>query len=126
MKAIVLSATTAICRSASRRGLLLIPLSLVLILASADIASAQLNNTTNRPNAAVTNGTSAGASMTTGDDNSAYGFSALRFTTTGLRNTALGSLTLRNNAAGNDNTAVGSRALNVSIASNNTALGSQA
>src|SRR5882672_778959 len=90
---------------------------LLLALACANIASAQ-NNT--GPGSA--NGTSAGASFTSGTDNTAYGFSALQSDTTGSRNTAVGSLTLQNNIAGGNNTAVGYGALTVSIASNNTAL----
>ena len=41
-----------------------IAITLALILAAANFASAQLNNTTNGPNAVVTNRTNAGASMT--------------------------------------------------------------
>src|SRR5207248_2297159 len=118
MKAIVLSA-----RSPIRRPLLLVLVSLILALASANIASAQLNNTTNGPNAAVTNGTNAGAGMTTGDDNSAYGFSALQKTKTGIGNTAVGSQALKTSIAGSHNTAVGYGALTVDTASDNTALG---
>src|SRR5438477_11902120 len=118
MKAIVLSA-----RSPIRRPLLLVLVSLILALASANIASAHLNNTTNGPNAAVTNGTNAGASMTTGDDNSAYGFSALQKTTTGIGNTAIGSLALKSDIAGSHNTAVGYGALNYNTGYDNTALG---
>ena len=73
MKAIVLSGSSFICRLRS-----LVLVFLLVTLASAKIASAQLNNTTNGPNAVVTNGTNAGASMTTGDDNSAYGTSIFR------------------------------------------------
>ncbi|PYK96391.1 MAG: hypothetical protein DME32_17785 [Verrucomicrobia bacterium] len=118
MKAIVLSGSSFICRLLS-----LVLVFLLVILASAKIASAQLNNTTNGPNAVVTNGTNAGASMTTGDDNSAYGFSALQKTKTGLGNTAVGSLSLKNNIAGSHNTAVGYSALTVDTAGDNTALG---
>ena len=93
---------------------------LILALASADIASAQVHNTKT--------GVNAGASITTGDEDTADGFSALQLTNTGSFNTAVGSLALQKNTAGINNTAVGYQALtlNNATASGNTALGSQA
>src|SRR5689334_2877877 len=87
---------------------------LLLALASAHVASAQGNTRT---------GVNAGVSITIGDDNTADGFSALRFNGSGRRNTAVGSLSLRDNTSGKQNTAVGYGTLTVSVADNNTALG---
>src|SRR5947207_15778937 len=95
---------------------------LVLILASASIASAQLNNTTNGPNAAVTNGTNAGAGMTTGDDNSAYGFSALQKTKTGIGKNDVGSQALKTSIVGIHNTADAYGAITVDTASDKHSL----
>jgi hypothetical protein len=93
--------------------------SLILVLASASIASAQVHNTKT--------GVSALASITTGDENTADGFSALQFTNTGSRNTAVGSLALQKNTLGTTNTAVGYAALAVNTGANgNTALGTRA
>src|SRR5882762_7098891 len=78
---------------------------LILALASANIASAQTNNTKT--------GGSALISITTGDDNTADGFSALQLTNTGIRNTAVGSLSLNSNTSGSYSTAVGYGALKV-------------
>ena len=71
--------------------------SILLAWASVHPATAQIHNTTNGPNAVITNGIGAGASTTTGHDNSAYGFDALNLTTTGIANTALGSVALKSN-----------------------------
>ena len=81
---------------------------LVLALASANLASAQTNNTRT--------GVNAGASITTGDENNSDGFSALRLNTGGSQNTAVGSLSLQNNKTGLYNTAVGYKALTVNTA----------
>ena len=86
--------------------------SILLAWASVHPATAQIHNTTNGPNAVITNGIGAGASMTTGHDNSAYGFDALNLTTTGIANTALGSVALKSNTTGGFNTAVGYGTLN--------------
>jgi len=91
---------------------------LILALASANIASAQVHNTKT--------GVSAGASITTGDEDTADGFSALQLTNTGSFDTAVGSLALQKNTAGSSNTAVGYMALTLNTASNNTALGTGA
>src|SRR5438067_837372 len=91
---------------------------LILALASANIASAQVHNTKT--------GVSALASITTGDENTADGFSALQFTNTGGKNTAVGSISLQKNTSGSTNTAVGYAALAVNNANGNTALGTQA
>ena len=53
-----------------------------------DIAGAQTHNTST--------GASALTHITTGDDDTADGFSALQFNASGIRNTAVGSLTLKN------------------------------
>src|SRR4051794_4685744 len=83
---------------------------ILLALASIPIASAQTNNTRT--------GTNAGTNFFTssGDDNTADGFSALRSNTSGLRNTAVGSVALKTNTVGNYNTAVGYGTLTVSTA----------
>jgi hypothetical protein len=93
--------------------------SLILVLASASIASAQVHNTKT--------GVSALASITTGDENTADGFSALQLTNTGGKNTAVGSISLQKNTSGSTNTAVGYAALAANTGANgNTALGTQA
>jgi hypothetical protein len=91
---------------------------LILALASAQIATAQLHNTKT--------GVNAGASITTGDENTSDGFSALQLTNTGSFNTAVGSLALQKNTTGINNTAVGYQALTLNIGAGNTAIGSQA
>ncbi len=88
---------------------------LVLALASANLASAQTNNTRTGANAL--------ADITTGDLNTADGAYALLHTTTGRLNTAVGANSLKFNTAGNQNTAVGYAALQFNTASGNTALG---
>lgn len=96
---------------------------LILALASANIASAQ-TNTTNGPNATLTNGIRAGANMAAdGQHNSAYGNTALRFNTTGDFNNAFGSLALTANVTGNYNTGIGYGALNSNTESFNTSVG---
>jgi len=88
---------------------------LVLALASANLASAGVNNTHTGDNALN--------SITTGANNTADGWSAMQNTTTGRRNTAVGSQALKSNVAGNQNTAIGYDALEFNTASDNTALG---
>ena len=56
-------------------------------------------------------GDSAGASLTSGSDNTGIGFSSLGSVTTAQRNTALGVFTLVSNISGNYNTAQGFSAL---------------
>src|SRR5437588_21863 len=92
-------------------------IALILVFASANLASAQVHNTKT--------GVSAMTSITTGDENTADGFSALQLTTTGSFNTAVGSLSLQKNTEGINNTAVGYQALTLSIGAGNPALGYQ-
>lgn len=64
---------------------------------------------------------------TSGSDNAAFGFEALKNNTSALRNTAIGSQALKYTTAGSGNTAVGTRALrNNSTGFSNTALGDRA
>src|SRR3982751_244702 len=49
--------------------------------------------------------------MTTGLDNSGFGYNALHFNTSGGANTAIGSMALYKNQTGSSNTAVGYAAL---------------
>jgi endosialidase-like protein len=92
----------------------------------------------------TTYGTGALASLTTGNDDAAFGYDALYYNTSGSRNTAVGVAsmvlntsgetnvavgyeTLYYNTTGSSNSAVGSSALiSNATGSNNTALGSQA
>jgi hypothetical protein len=93
---------------------------LILALAFANIASAQVHNTKT--------GVSAGASITTGDEDTADGFSALQLTNTGSFDTAVGSLALQKNTAGRyENNAFGDLAMeNNTSGSSNTAIGDDA
>ena len=93
-------------------------IALILVLACANVATAQVHNTKT--------GTNALASITTGDENTSDGFSALQLTNTGSLNTAVGSIALQKNTAGSGNTAVGYGALTLNTANGNTALGTQA
>lgn len=68
-------------------------------------------------------GSGAGISFTTGTNNTAVGYSALKADTTGSRNTAVGSLSLSANLAGANNSALGFKALQKNTGSDNTALG---
>src|SRR3982751_4905984 len=85
---------------------------LILALASAQIATAQLHNTKT--------GVNAGASINTGDDNTSDGFSALQLTNTGSFNTAVGSLALQKNTAGINNTSVVYAALLLNLGASHT------
>src|SRR6266513_1449101 len=69
-------------------------------------------------------GTSAGISVNTGSQNTAFGDGALGKNTTGANNTAVGVLALFSNTTGYNNTAYGVNALvNNTTGSNNTAYG---
>src|SRR4030081_2159594 len=122
----------SISRSPLRRGVLLIPLVLALVLAwlalsptvravspppdggylagnTAEGTNALFNLTTGNFNTA--DGESALFSNTTGGNNTANGFQALKNNTTGGDNTANGLAALLSNTTGNTNTATGSSAL---------------
>ena len=65
--------------------------------------------------------------VTTGSENTAYGWSAIRNNTTGFSNTAIGRTALFSNSAGRSNTAIGTNALfNNTIGVSNTGNGRSA
>tara|TARA_R110000868_G_scaffold252375_6_gene509009 strand:+ start:115 stop:1650 length:1536 start_codon:yes stop_codon:yes gene_type:complete len=71
-------------------------------------------------------GTSAGAGLTTGDENTAVGFEAYKAGTSAGLNTAFGFQALKSNTLGNGNTAVGWKAMTDQIdPGGNTAIGTQ-
>lgn len=80
-------------------------------------------------NTGAGSGALANVTVSTGNENTAFGFNALNACTTALRNTAVGSKALASitTASTNNNTAVGYNALNAlsSGAGNNTAIGQQ-
>jgi len=83
---------------------------LILALASANIASAQVHNTKNRRQPP-------GRASPTGDEDTADGFSALQLTNTGSFDTAVGSLRASEKILqGSSNTAVGYMALTLNTA----------
>jgi hypothetical protein len=65
-------------------------------------------------------------SITTGFDNTAFGYKALTTNTTGKYNTAFGNKALTTNISGQYNTAFGNYAYNVGTGTFNTAIGSNA
>jgi Collagen triple helix repeat (20 copies) len=72
-------------------------------------------------------GTNALPSTTvTGNNNTAFGFEALKKDTGGTNNTAVGSQALTNNTYGNSNTAMGYHALRNNLGASNTAIGTSA
>ena len=79
------------------------------------------------PTDIVVNGITVGrGSGSTGQFNTALGYTSLIYNTTGESNTALGDKTLRNNTIGSNNSAIGNLALATNIeGNNNTALGSK-
>jgi uncharacterized coiled-coil protein SlyX len=119
----------SINRSASRRGLLLIPLVLACF-ALAPAARAALPPPTpdgGYPNENTAEGTAALFHLTTGDHNTAAGFEALTNNTTGSANTAIGHNVLQSNISGIHNTGIGGGVLAINtIGSENTASGRHA
>jgi Chaperone of endosialidase len=111
-------------RSPSRRSLLLIPLTLVLVcftLSPAARAACQEGCLTSS-NTVL--GEDALFSLTNGEGNTAVGFQALLLNTFGIFNTAIGNNALRDNTGGGRNTATGSSALlHNTTGSSNTATG---
>ena len=72
-------------------------------------------------------GTNAGGGITTGLDNSGFGYAALHFDNSGTQNTASGAEALLNNTTGNYNTASGFQALHTNTTGDsNTASGTNA
>jgi len=61
--------------------------------------------------------------LSTGSDNTAFGFKAGAKITTGIENTAIGSAAMANAAAGNDNVAIGYVALYNNTGANNVGIG---
>ena len=61
-----------------------------------------------------------------GRENTAVGWLALGLQTTAFWNTGMGAGAIYTNVSGNENTGIGADALNKNLASNNTAVGSQA
>src|ERR1043166_3521953 len=110
----------SVCRSASRRGLL-IPLVLACFALSPQ-ARAVCQQGCDPSNDNTFLGEDALLSNTTGSRNTALGFQALESNTTGGFNTAVGNQALVNNTTGSFNTANGYFALANNITgSNNTA-----
>jgi hypothetical protein len=71
-------------------------------------------------------GKNAGASITTGNSNSAMGSQALYFNNTGSSNSAVGFQALWKNTIGGNNTAMGAGALQYNTGNSNTAMGRDA
>lgn len=79
-------------------------------------------------NTGAGSGALANVTVSTGNNNTAFGFNALNANTTGLRNTAVGTLALASNQTLSSNTALGYNALNALTGGSalNTAIGQQA
>ena len=103
------------------RGLILIVLALAGFVLSPEVLANDLGNGN------TADGNRALINLTTGVNNSAFGFFALNRNTAGSHNTALGASALANSDPSvNDNTAIGTGALDGSTVTQNTAIGQDA